>query len=191
MTDFLRKYAAALSLATFAVAAVTGIFMFYGVHNRQLGELHEWFGIGFVVAALLHLLRNAKAFVAMLGQTRSLVIVGLLGGGGLLLTGMALYGPASGGHGGPSRAQAMVVAQLADAPIAQSAPAFGLSPETALARLRQGGVAVRDSGQTLSDVARTADRPAPQLFLLMLGRAADGAGRHAPGRNGPRGGRAP
>jgi len=58
--------------------------MFFDVHSRQLSEVHEWVGIIFVIALLLHLARNWRGMLAMMSSTRSKAIVGGLGAVALL-----------------------------------------------------------------------------------------------------------
>jgi hypothetical protein len=167
MSEFIRKYSTQFSTAAFAIVGITGVLMFVGIRNQQVGMLHEWIGVAFVIIAILHVVRNGKAFSTMMKQTRSLIIVGLLGGIGVLTIGASLYASGA-GKGNPNRAASMVVQQLAKAPISQVAPVLGLSGDQAVARLRQGGVAVKGADQSLTDVARGSDRSPPQLFLLIL-----------------------
>jgi hypothetical protein len=167
MAEFIRKYSTQFSTAAFVVVGITGVMMFVGVRNHQISIFHEWFGVGFAVVAVLHVLRNGKAFTAMIKQTRSPIIIGLLGGLGILMVVASFFASGS-GQGNPNRAQAVVVQQLAGAPISQIAPAFGLTGDQAVARLRHGGVTVKGSGQSLTDIARGTDRSPPQLFLLIL-----------------------
>ena len=99
MDSFLRKYATPLSLVTFLAAAVTGVMMFFDVHSRQLSEVHEWIGVIFVIALLLHLARNWRGMLAMMSSTRSKAIVGGLGAVALVfIIGSAPFGY-GGGHG--------------------------------------------------------------------------------------------
>lgn len=179
--NFIRKYSTPLSMAGFLIIGVTGVLMFAGIRNSQINTLHEWFGIAFVVVAILHILRNGKAFLAMLKQPQGLVIVGLIGGLGLVATGASLATTGA-GRGNPNHAAFMVVQRLADAPISQVAPVLGMPADQAVARLRQGGVTVKSADERLTDVAQNNQKTAPQLFQLMLpnagGHSAPGNGRH-------------
>ena len=58
--EFLRKYATPLSLVTGLAVSITGLMLLFGVRG-QIGELHEWIGVAFVVAIVLHIVRNWKA----------------------------------------------------------------------------------------------------------------------------------
>jgi|GEM_PF-1316930 hypothetical protein len=175
MSSFLRNYITPLSLVAFAAVAVTGLMMWLGIRNHQLGELHEKFGILFAVVAVLHLIRNGKGFSFMIGQTRSLILVGVLGVVAMLLVGSALLSP--GGERGPGGPQggprgfgpaAALTQRLALVPISQVAPALGMTSGQAITRLRKGGIVVDGPGQNLDSIARKAGMPMPRLLDLML-----------------------
>jgi hypothetical protein len=174
MDSFLRKYATPLSLIAFSAVAVTGVMMFFDVRSRQLSEVHEWVGIIFVVALLLHLVRNWRGLLAMMSSTRNKAIVGGLGAVVLVfIVGSApfVYGGGHGGgygHGRQFHAAQQVVHRLADAPITKLAPALGISSEEAIARLQRGGIAVEGPNQSLADIADKQDTELPKLLGLVM-----------------------
>jgi hypothetical protein len=170
MDSFLRKYATPLSFVTFLAAGVTGVMLFLGIGSREVGDLHEWLGLAFVAAMILHLVRNWRGVLAMLSAARAKAIVTGLGAVAVAL--IALYGFAGdggrhgfGGHGGgPHR----VISRLASAPIAKLAPALGLTSDQAIARLKSGGVAVAGPGQSLADIGDRQNVRLPRLLNLVL-----------------------
>jgi hypothetical protein len=109
MKAFLRNYATPLSLVLFLATGITGVMLFLGIRNHQLGEVHEWVGIGFVVVAILHFFRNGRAMTMMLREPRSKFVIGILGTLTLvIIVGAALSGPGGGPRGphhGPYAAQ--------------------------------------------------------------------------------------
>jgi hypothetical protein len=174
MDSFLRKYATPLSLVTFLAAAVTGLMLFWDVRSRQLSEVHEWVGVIFVIALLLHLGRNWRGMLAMLSSPRSKVIVGGLGVVALaFILGSMPFGNGPGHGGGPGRghgfqASQQVVLRLAAAPIGKMAPALGISGEQAIARLQSGGIVVEGPNQSLADIAEKQHTGVPRLLNLVL-----------------------
>jgi hypothetical protein len=172
MDSFLRKYATPLSLVAFSASAVTGVMMFFDVRSRQLSEVHEWVGIIFVVALLLHLVRNWRGLLAMMSSTLNKAIVGGLGAVALLfIIGSAPFGYGGGhggGHGRQFHASQQVVHRLADAPIAKLAPALGMTSYEAIARLQKGGIAVEGPDQTLADIAEKQNAQLPRLLGLVM-----------------------
>jgi hypothetical protein len=174
MDSFLRKYATPLSLVAFLAVAVTGVMLFFDMRSRQLFEVHEWIGIIFVVALLLHLVRNWRGLLAMMSSTRNKAIVGGLGAVALLfIIGSAPFGYAGGyggghGHGHQFHASRQVVHRLADAPIAKLAPALGITSDEAIARLQKGGVVAEGPNQSLADIADKQDTELPRLLGLVM-----------------------
>jgi hypothetical protein len=142
--------------------------MWLGIRSHALGEIHEKIGIAFVVVVVLHVLRNAKAFTFMIGQTRSLIVIGVLGAVAALLIGGAMMqrGGGRGGHGGPP--QYAVAERLSHAPIAQVAPALGMQTNQVIARLRNGGIVVAGPGQNLSEIAGKQNIEVNRLYRLIL-----------------------
>ena len=59
-----RTWLSPITAVTFAAVAVTGVLMFFEVRSRMLHGLHEWVGVAFAVAGLLHLILNWRVFVA-------------------------------------------------------------------------------------------------------------------------------
>lgn len=168
MQEVLRRYATPLSLVAFAVIGVTGTLMFFGIRGHQLNEIHEWVGIAFVVIAILHVVRNARAFMIMLRQKRSVVTIAVLGIVSAVFVGAALAAIGSEGPN-PRRVQAMLTRQLADAPIAKLAPALNMTGDQAVAQLKAGGVTVTSDNQSLNDVAQASHQQTAQLFQILMG----------------------
>ena len=56
--SLLKKYSTPLTAATAIVVCVTGVMMFFHLYKGEVQAMHEWLGMGFVVAAVLHLLRH-------------------------------------------------------------------------------------------------------------------------------------
>ncbi|MGB8600757.1 MAG: DUF4405 domain-containing protein [Rhizomicrobium sp.] len=168
MSHFLRTYATPLSLACFGAIGVSGVMMFIGLRNHQLGELHEWLGIIFLIAAALHICRNWRALLAMLAKTQSKIIVGVLGTIAILLIGSTFFGGGEGGgpDHGPGGMQAVEM-RLSYTPLAQLAPAFGLSSSQVVARLRKGGIIVNGPGQNLTEISQKQNVPVPRLLNMI------------------------
>jgi hypothetical protein len=163
--SFLRNYATPLSFVTFLAAGVTGVMLFLGIGSRELGDLHEWLGLVFVAAMILHFVRNWRGVLAMLSAVRAKAIVTGLGAMAAVLIALYGFGGNGGGHGGgPQR----IMSRLASAPIAKLAPALGMSSDQAIARLKSGGVAVAGPGQSLAEIADKQNVELPRLLNLVL-----------------------
>jgi len=164
MDAFLRRFATPLSLVTGVAISITGIMMFFGIRG-ELGDIHEWIGWAFVVALLMHILRNWRGVLGMLRPWTSKAIVGVIGVALAVLVVTHLPNGEGGGHkGGPW----LVVNRIGNAPITMAAPALGMTSEQAIAKLKAKGITVAGPQQSLADVARQEDTELPRLFALLL-----------------------
>ena len=171
MDSFLRNYATPLSFVAFLAAGVTGVMLFLGIGSRELGDLHEWLGLLFVAAMILHFVRNWRGMLAMLSTARAKAIITGLGAVAAVLIAVHGFGGDGGRHGGgPHR----VISRLASAPIAKLAPALGMSSDEAVARLKSGGVAVAGPGQSLAEIADEQNVRLPRLLNLVLMEKSEG-----------------
>lgn len=164
MNAFLRTVATPLSLIVVLGLGITGLLMFFGVKG-PLNDLHEWVGIAFLVVLLLHVMRNWKSFLFMLKPWHAKAIIAVVG---IALLGVSanLLLNAKGGasHGGPW----LVANKVATAPIATAAPALGLSGEAVVAKLKAKGIVVRDTQESLAEVAEEQHVEVVRLFGLLL-----------------------
>jgi len=167
--ELLRKYATPLSLVTGLAVATTGLLRLFGIRG-EMSELHEWIGVAFVAAILMHIVRNWKGLGFMFKSNAAKATAGI---GGLALAALiVLHLPifSEGGQGGGHRGGPwMIATRVADAPIAVSAPALGLTPDQAVAKLRAAGVEVDGPKDTLNHLARDHGQPLPRLFSVLLG----------------------
>jgi len=173
MNDFLRTYATPLSFVTFLGCAVTGLLLFFGIRSRPLGEVHEWLGIVFVVALLLHLARNWRGVTAMLTAPRAKLATGIAAilAAGYVLSAAPFQGGAGYGHRyghGQGFHGPVVQLSITQMPIARMAPALGLSSEEAVRRLRRGGVPVENAQDSLTHLVREHGQNMPQMLALLL-----------------------
>jgi hypothetical protein len=172
MNDFLRTYATPLSFVTFLGCALTGLLLFFGIRSRPLGEVHEWLGIVFVVALVLHLARNWRGVTAMLTAPRARLATGI--GAVLVAIYVLSAAPFQGGHGqghghGYHGGQAVAMMNITELPIARMAPALGLSSDEAVARLKRGGVPVEGPQDSLQHLVHEHGQTMPHLMGLLVG----------------------
>ena len=86
---------------SFLVISVTGILMLCHFKGHPISGLHQWMGVVFVVAGVLHLALNWKGFLSCFKNKQSLFAVVLLVALVLLFTIGGMSGPERGaGYGG-------------------------------------------------------------------------------------------
>jgi len=154
--DWLRKYATQLTAALAVVVCVTGVMMFFKWYKGEVEAMHEWLGIGFVGALILHIARHRQPAGRMLTQTRTrllLVCTGVIAAAFLLLA------PAKTGN--PLK---QTVGAVLRAPLRDVAPLFDLSAAQAVARLSEAGFSNADPARSIQAMAIA--NHAPPLKLL-------------------------
>jgi drug/metabolite transporter (DMT)-like permease len=94
---FISRFATVAAIATFLVVAGTGILLFSHIGDRFLRTAHEWLGMAFVVAAILHVIRHSGPFARLMKQPRTLLAIGLAIVAAVLL--VTMTAGSSGSHG--------------------------------------------------------------------------------------------
>lgn len=84
-----RSWVSPITALSFVVIAVTGLLMLLHVRLPGIKGLHEWMGVAFTVAGLLHLVLNWRPFLACLRRRSAVVAVAV----GLALCMAALLVP--------------------------------------------------------------------------------------------------
>jgi len=160
--SILRRYATALTAALFAIAAVSGVLMFFHLDGHLLTGLHEWLGMLFVGAALLHVMRNWTAFAKVAAAKRTRVLFGLFA---LVAVGFVAAANSQTTGGNPLAVLAKVTAT---APISAVAPVLDMPVEELVARLEMAGIKVAGPEQSLTKIAATQGADVRRLFAVVL-----------------------
>lgn len=160
---FLRA-ATPIVAAVFVVSATTGMLLFFHLGERLIKELHEWMGVVFVVAALLHIVRNGRA---LLGHARKpmLWIAGVLAlAAAAAFIVPELGAPAGGGNEGVRK----LIGVVQRKPLAELAPLLGTSPAELVARLEAAGLQGAATSASLVEIAGASNRPPREVLELAL-----------------------
>jgi hypothetical protein len=164
--EFLKKYATPLSMVTSIAVSVTGLMLLFGIRG-PIGDVHEWIGVAFVAAMVMHIVRNWPGIKKIMSSLPGMAIVGGFGIAFAVLIVMAMPS-GSGEHGGHGGGPWMVANRVADAPISVSAPALGLTADQAVTKLKAAGVPVDGPQDSLSHLARDHEQPLPRLFGVLI-----------------------
>ena len=159
--SMLKKYSTPLTAATAIVVCVTGVMMFFHLYKGEVQAMHEWLGMGFVVAAALHLLRHRRPLTFMMKQSRAQILLVVT-----LLSSLAFLYPSSGGQKiNPMRATINVVLH---APIKDLAPVVGVTTEELTARLAHAGVTKSSPADSIQSLARANQTEAMKLLAAAM-----------------------
>ena len=168
ITDsMLKKYSTPLTAATAIVVCVTGVMMFFNLYKGEVKAMHEWLGMGFVVAAVLHLLRHRRPLTLMMKHSRTHILLVLT-----LLISLAFLYPSSGVQKvNPMRSTIEAVLR---APIKDLAPVVGVTTEELTARLADAGIAQPAPTDSIQSLAKAGQaEPMKLLTAAMSPRSLD------------------
>ncbi|SCA56322.1 conserved membrane hypothetical protein [Candidatus Terasakiella magnetica] len=160
--SFLQRYATVATIATSLVVGTSGVMLFFHLGESAVKGLHEWVGMGFVLAALLHGVRHLKAMGKLLTKTRTKLALGLM----MLVSLGFIMGAVFNPNGGNPFKQYVKISQ--SAPISALAPVVGMSSETLMAKFKAAGVENIQLKQSLRDVAQSSGVELHELFGLLV-----------------------
>lgn len=160
--ELLKRYSTVATIVTFAIAAVTGVLLFFHIGNNYLMGLHEWMSMAFVVAAAFHLLRHVLPFKILLSKHRTWVATALA----LLIT-VGFIGTATMGEKGSDPLRQLIGASLS-APVSALSQVVGTTPAEISVRFAQAGIADVTVDQTLKDIAAATGKDIRQLVGILM-----------------------
>ena len=156
----LKNCATHLTAALSVVVGVTGTMMFFHIFKGKVQGLHEWLGLAFLLAAVLHALRHRYAIANLLCHSRMKILLALTA---LISTVFLALTPAEKINPGKGATQALV-----HAPIRSLAPVLGLSPEEALSRLGAVAGSAASDEQSIDAIARLSHTDPIKLLMAVM-----------------------
>ncbi len=156
----LRQWSTPAVIGAGLFVTVSGVLMFLGV-RQPIQEAHEWIGLLFVAAIVLHLAHHWRGFTRYFSQPLALGIVGAVA----LATSALILVSANeeGGHG-----MHKVMHRIEAAPLAEVAPLLDQSPDQMVARVQAAGYSIADAGQSIADIAAANGKEPRALMSLLL-----------------------
>lgn len=158
----LLRFSTPVSVAVFTVSATTGVLLFFHLGERLIKELHEWMGVVFVAAALLHALRNGRALVV---HARSPVL--WVAVAAALGTAAAFIVPSLGAREGGGEGQRRLMQAVMAAPLGQVAPILSTTVPALSERLGAAGFKV-EGAASLMDIAKASGRSPRELAEVVV-----------------------
>jgi hypothetical protein len=157
----LNKYATHLTASLSLVVGVTGTMMFFHFFKANVQDMHAWLGITFLLAIVLHALRNRRSLVFLFSQPLMRILLCIIG---LVAASFLAFAPPKKINPGNSAAQALL-----RAPIDKAAPVLGISTEDAIARLGAAGGADATPAKSIAAVAQLSHRDPIVLLVAVMG----------------------
>lgn len=156
----LRRYATQATTVLAVVVCVTGAMMFFNLYKGDVAAMHEWLGMGFIAAAVLHGARHRKPLAAMLTQRRMQVAALVVA---LAAASFIAFAPSN--EGSPVRT---IIGATLNAPISEVAPVFGISADEAIARLNTAGAVNAQPSQSIESIAKANQTDAFKLLSAVV-----------------------
>jgi hypothetical protein len=154
-----RKWSTPVVIGAGLFVAVSGVLMFFGVHDPvQLA--HEWIGMLFAGAILLHILNHWSAFKKYFSQRMALSLVGIV----LLATSTFIGVSAMQVGGNPMM---KIVRSIEASTVAEVAPLLDESAQSVASRIQAAGFRVEASESSIKDIA-VANGSEPRVLVKLL-----------------------
>lgn len=153
-----RDVVTPVTIILFIVSTVTGIMLMLHWKGGLVRESHEWLSIVFSIIAIWHLIKNWQSFTQYLKRSPALVAFGASLLISLVFTGMT-------GSDRNINPRAVFMA-LSVATLEHTAPAFGLTTDEAVAKLKAAGFKAAP-GETLNVIGKRAGRIGPEIVSLL------------------------
>jgi hypothetical protein len=155
------RWSTPVTTTLFLVSTVSGVALFLHLGSAYFREMHEILSLVLLVPVVVHLWRNWPSFVGHLrsGRVALALVLSLVVAGAFAIEGIG----ASGGN--PVFA---AMARLARAPLADVAPALGLTLEDATGRFAAAGVADVKPTDAVADIAARSGRETSDLMAVLV-----------------------
>lgn len=152
-----RKYITSGTGFAFLVVAGTGLFFKLFFKNHALEEIHGWVGILMLIFASLHLYQNWKSFTNHLKDFKTWLNLAPIA----IIIALFSFGESETNQIGPKQ----VMGNLFSSNITVVSQVFKKDPEAVLLNMKNSGLTIDSSSQTLSKVAED-NKKKPQELLV-------------------------
>jgi hypothetical protein len=153
-----RDVVTPVTIVTFVVSTVTGLMLLLHWNAGLVRFSHEWLSVVFSAIAIWHLAKNWRSFTGYL--RRNLALSSFVASAVIAVAVTAMTGTTSNASPGA------VFGALSRAKLEMAAPAFGVSPEAAVARLRAAGLEAAP-GETLAAIGSRAGRSGAEVATIL------------------------
>jgi hypothetical protein len=155
-----RKWSTPLIIGSGLIVALSGVLMFFGVHN-PIEMAHEWVGLLFAAAIGLHVLNHWGGFKKYFSQPMALSLVGLVA----LVSSTFIFLSMTDAGGSPMM---NIVRSIESSPVEEVAPLLNESAKSVVLRMQAAGLNVDNSSSTIVEIAKANDREPRALMKLLF-----------------------
>ncbi len=155
-----RSWSTPVTIGAGLFVAVSGVMMFWGVHD-PVERAHEWIGLLFAGVILLHILNHWKLFKRYFSQRLALGVMGLV-----LITVLGFVGTSVTREGGNPMMK--VIHSIESSPLSEVAPLVDRDAGALVTGLQAAGYTVSGTDATLGQIARDNGTEPRALFGLVF-----------------------
>ncbi|MEJ2406376.1 MAG: DUF4405 domain-containing protein [Candidatus Thiodiazotropha sp.] len=155
-----RSWSTPVTIGAGLFVAVSGVMMFWGVHD-PVEQAHEWIGLLFAGVILLHILNHWPLFKRYFSQRRALGVMGLV-----LITVLGFIGASATREGGNPMMK--LIHSIESSPLSEVAPLVDQDVATLVAGLQSAGYSVSSEDSSLGQIARDNGTEPRALFGLVF-----------------------
>lgn len=154
-----REIATSFTTILFIIISLSGILMFFHLFDAPLKELHEILGIGFVLAALFHVMFNFSSMKRYFTK-KVFIFAGILG----ILVSSAFIVQSVKQQG--ENPKTLLIQKALDAPLDVSFALLNISTKEAFAKLERSHIILKNEA-TISQIAQ-ANKTSPFQIVSLL-----------------------
>ena len=165
-----RKVITPITGALSLVIGISGVMLFFHMGEGLVKGVHEWLGIAFVVAMLVHLAMNWKAFKHHFRNPPAWVGAGAVSAISVMFLVASLSGEP---HENPTRS---IMQSIETASVTDLAPVFKLSQAEMTERLNKAGVNIDTGRESLQELAGKSGVDSRRLIAALVSKGNFAAG---------------
>jgi hypothetical protein len=154
-----RQWSTPATIAAGTFVSVSGVMMFFGVHN-PLELAHEWIGLIFAAAIVFHMLNHWRAVRNYFPKRIALGVVGAVA-----IAASTLIAASAAQEGGDVMRN--VIRSVEGAPLVEVAALLDQSAENLVAKFEAAGYAVESAGESINAIAAS-NGAQPKTLMLVL-----------------------
>ncbi len=163
---FPRKVITPITGALSLVIGISGVMLFFHFGEGLVKEAHEWLGMAFVAAILVHLALNWGAFKQHFRKPAAWVGTGMVSALSVMFLVASLSGTP---HENPTRS---IMRSIETTAVSDLAPVFKISQSEMIEKLDKAGVEIETGRETLRELAGKSGINARRLIAALVSRSA-------------------
>jgi hypothetical protein len=154
-----RKWSTPMIIGAGLFVSVTGVLMLMGIHN-PIQFAHEWVGLVFVIAILLHVLNHWSAFKNYFSQPLALSLLGLVA----MVSSTFVFVSSTQGDAGPMM---KMVHSIEASSITEVAPLLDETAQNVVLKMQAAGFRVEGIESSIKEIA-TVNGSEPRALIKLL-----------------------